>query len=60
MSLKKIVPLESLPLGIFAMGVIGFAGFRIYKLLNHQETILTKKDAEKFEWKPEKSTNSNE
>jgi hypothetical protein len=51
MSWKKMVPVEVYPLGFFAGAVIVFAGYRLYKLANHQEAMLTKKSRERFAWK---------
>lgn len=51
MAWRKMVPLEVYPLGVFAGGVIIYAGLRIWKLGNHPEVLLTRKSFDKFQWK---------
>lgn len=53
MTWRRLVPLEVFPLGVFSVAVIGFAGYRCWKLSNHSEVMLTKKSGEKFAWKDE-------
>ena len=46
-----MVPMEVYPLGVFTGIVVSFAGYRIYKLMNHDEVQLTKEAKDKFQWK---------
>lgn len=58
MSLRKAMPVEVYPLGVFAGAVVAFATYRLYKLFNHEEVMLTKKSQEKFAWKGLNEDNS--
>ena len=58
MAWRKLVPLEVYPLGVFSAAVVGLAGYRVWKLSNHSEVMLTKNSKQKFAWKDEEAHES--